>query len=357
MIIVFKNWFHRYFTDPQAIILAVLLIIGFAIILNLGGMLAPVLAAIVIAYLLEGLVRFFQHYGFPRMLAVILVFLVFMVSLLFILFGLLPLLSHQLTQLIEQIPEMVSHGQQLLLLLPDKYPDIINIGQVRAIMDSMRVALGELGQSAVVISLASLQGVMMLLVYLFLVPFLVFFFLKDKVIILGYLGSLLPKERQIVSEVWKQMNTQIASYVRGKLLEVLIVWVACYVAFAFMGLHYASLLSFLVGLSVIIPYMGAAAVTVPVILIGYFQWGWTSEYLWMLTVYGVIQAVDGNIIVPIMFSEVVNLHPVAIMVAVLFFGGIWGFWGVFFAIPLATLVQVVISCWPRTPVSLALEDS
>ena len=64
---------------------------------------------------------------------------------------------------------------------------------------------------------------------------------------------------------------------------------------------------------------------------------------------------DGNVLVPILFSEAVNLHPVAIITAVLFFGGIWGFWGVFFAIPLATLVHAVINAWPRqgTPTGAA----
>jgi putative permease len=63
--------------------------------------------------------------------------------------------------------------------------------------------------------------------------------------------------------------------------------------------------------------------------------------------YLVIQALDGNVLVPLLFSEVVNLHPVAIIVAILVFGGLWGFWGVFFAIPLATLVNAVITAWPR----------
>jgi putative permease len=57
--------------------------------------------------------------------------------------------------------------------------------------------------------------------------------------------------------------------------------------------------------------------------------------------------VDAVVLIPLLFSEVVNLHPVAIIVAILFFGGLWGFWGVFFAIPLATLVKAVLNAWPR----------
>ena len=67
----------------------------------------------------------------------------------------------------------------------------------------------------------------------------------------------------------------------------------------------------------------------------------------MIIAYAVIQALDGNLLVPLLFSEVVNLHPVAIILAILFFGGLWGFWGIFFAIPLATFVKAVLNAWPR----------
>ena len=349
MIIVLRGWFQRYFTDPQAVILAALLIIGFTIIVTLGKILAPVLAAIVVAYLLEGVVRPLERIRLPRIAAVLFVVLVFMVSLLFLLFGLLPLLSRQLSQLFQQIPDMIARGQQLLLLLPEKYPEIISATQIKALIDSMRMILGDLGQNVISFSWASIQGIFLFLLYFFLVPFLVFFFLKDKVLILEYVSSLLPEERRLATTIWEEMNGQIGNYVRGKLLEVVLVWFFTYLAFAALDLHYAPLLSFLVGLSVIIPYVGAVLVTVPVVIIGYFQWGWETDFFWMMVVYGIIQIVDGNIIVPLMFSEAVNLHPLAIMIAVLFFGGIWGFWGIFFAIPLATLVRVVITAWPRTP--------
>ena len=82
-------------------------------------------------------------------------------------------------------------------------------------------------------------------------------------------------------------------------------------------------------------------------MIAFFQWGWGSEFAYLIIAYGIIQALDGNVVVPLLFSEAVNLHPVAIIVAVLLFGGLWGFWGVFFAIPLATLVKAVLHAWPK----------
>jgi putative permease len=150
-----------------------------------------------------------------------------------------------------------------------------------------------------------------------------------------------------MQQIWHEMNLQTANYVRGKALEIVIVGVVSYVSFLVLGLDYAALLALLVGLSVLIPYIGAAVVTIPVLVVGYFQWGLGSEFMWLAIVYGVIQFLDGNVLVPLLFSEAVNLHPLIIILAVLVFGGLWGFWGVFFAIPLATLVKAMYNAWPR----------
>ena len=187
------------------------------------------------------------------------------------------------------------------------------------------------------------------MIYLVLMPLLVFFFLKDKKIITEWFASFLPEDRGFAKQVWNDVDRQIANYVRGKFWEIIIVWFVSFIAFTILGLQYAMLLAVLVGLSVIIPYIGAAVVTIPVLLIGWFQWGWGSDFIWLMFIYAVIQALDGNLLVPLLFSEVVNLHPVAIIVAVLFFGGLFGIWGVFFAIPLATQVQAIMVAWPRAP--------
>jgi len=344
---VISRWFHKYFSDPQAIILVVLLLVGFTVVIYMGQMLAPLLISVVVAYLLEGLVGLLTKLGARRIYAVVTVFIMFLALVLFMLLGLLPLLSKQVTQLIQELPNMITHGQNSLLQLPDKY-SFISEAQVSDIVKGIRSAVGSLGQHVVSWSLASITGLIILGVYVVLVPVLVFFFLKDKDQLVKWVTGLLPKDRQAAIEVWDEMSLQIGNYVRGKFVEVLIVWVATFVVFAVMEMQFAMLLSLLVGLSVIVPYIGAIAVTIPIILVAYFQWGWGSDFAYLLFAYTVIQVIDGNVLVPLLFSEAVNLHPVAIIAAVLVFGGLWGFWGVFFAIPLATLVKAVIHAWPRT---------
>jgi putative permease len=353
---IVRIWFRRVVSDPQIVILVLLLIALFAVVMTMGDMLAPVLASMVIAYLLEGLVQIFQRWGVSRLFAVILVFLVFLPLLLFGIFGLIPRLTYQVTQLFQQLPTMVAKGQEALLALPERYPSLITEQQVKDLMYVLRSELTSLGQHVVSLSLASVLGLIALVVYVILVPVLVFFILKDKDSILAWFNNHLPRERGLAYEVWHDVDRQIGNYVRGKAWEIFIVGSVAYATFTLMGLQYAVLLATMVGLSVIIPYIGAAVVTLPIAVIAYFQWGLGSDFLWVMVAYGVIQALDGNVLVPLLFSEVVNLHPIAIIVAVLVFGGIWGFWGVFFAIPLATLVQAVLKAWPRKTDTLETDE-
>ncbi len=342
------DWFHRHFSDPQIMVLAIIVITIAGIVLLLGQMLVPVLASIVIAYLLEGFVLALERRQWPRVGAVVVVFLLFLIFVASVLVGILPLVYQQIFDLVQQLPQMLAQGQQALMTLPESYPDLVSAAQLDAALATLRREVVSYAQMLVSVSLSSLVGVITLAVYLFLIPLLVFFFLKDKDLILGWFGSYMPRHLAIAGTVWRDVNNQLSNYVRGKFWEIVIVWAVSFVTFSAFGLNYAMLLAMLVGFSVIIPYVGATVVTVPVVLIAGFQWGWGAQFLWLTVAYLVIQALDGNVLVPVLFSEVVDLHPVAIIVAILVFGGIWGFWGVFFAIPLATVVQAILSAWPRS---------
>lgn len=350
---IVSDWFQRLFNDPQAVILTVVLVLVTSVILVMGRDLAPVLASMVIAYLLEGVVQLLQHRArSPRLLAVVMVFVSFIAFVLFLLLGLLPVTSLQLTQLVQQFPNMLVKGQNLLLSLPALYPEFVTEAQILEVINALKAEIATWGQKALSWSLAAGMGFITITVYLVLVPLLVFFFLKDKELLLDWLRGFLPRDHSLAQQVWGEVDRQMGNYVRGKFLEILVVWVATYVAFATMSLQFAMLLALMVGLSVIVPYIGAVVVTVPVALVAFFQWGWSSEFLWLLGIYLVVQGLDGYLLVPLLFSEVVDLHPIAIMTAVLVFGGLWGFWGVFFAIPLATVVQSILKAWPRPAMSL-----
>ncbi|MHC8385980.1 AI-2E family transporter [Pseudomonas sp. Hz4] len=344
---VLRDWIQRYFSDEEAVVLAVLLFLAFTAVLTLGGMLAPVLAGMVLAYLMQGLVVTLERLRMPGGVAVGLVFALFMGVLLVFIIVVVPLLWHQLITLFNELPGMLAKWQSLLLLLPERYPHLVSDEQVLQAIEVARGEIGKFGQWALTFSLSSLPLLVNIMIYLVLVPILVFFFLKDREMIGQWVRGYLPRERALITRVAQEMNRQIANYIRGKVIEIFICGGVTYIAFVALGLNYAALLALLVGVSVVVPYVGAVVVTVPVLLIALFQWGWSDQFIYLMAVYGIIQTLDGNVLVPLLFSEAVNLHPVAIICAVLLFGGLWGFWGVFFAIPLATLFKAVLDAWPR----------
>ena len=339
---------RRILPNSQAVLLTLILIISFALIYSLSNILMPVFASVVLAYLLEGLVAKAESFGVPRLAAVYLVFSIFMACLGFLFFYLLPIVSQQAIEFIQQVPAMVYRFQMSIMQLPKLYPKVISESRMKEVMIVLQREVLTYVQSMLSISAASVISVVSALIYLFLVPMMVFFFLKDKTLLIDWFLQFIPRERYLTVRVWKEVDMQIGNYVRGKFAEVLFLWVVSLITFRVLNLNYAMLLAVFMGLQVIIPYIGATLVTFPVLGVAYFEWGWDSdEFLYTAIAYAVIQTIDGVLLVPILFSEAVNLHAIAIIVAILFFGGLWGFWGVFFAIPLATVVKAVLSAWPR----------
>ncbi|MCK9397280.1 MAG: AI-2E family transporter [Methylobacter sp.] len=343
-----RDSFKRFLPNSQAVALAIILIVSFVLIYSLSGLLMPVFVSIVLAYLLEGVVGKAESMKMPRSPAVYLVFSVFMACLIFLLFYLIPIVSQQAVELVQHIPEILNRAQIGIMRLPERYPQLVSESKIQQIMFAVQRELLTYGQNMLSISAASVVGLVSVMIYLFLVPMMVFFFLKDKQMLVAWFLQFMPRNRHLTVRVWEEVDVQIGNYVRGKFAEVFILWTVSYATYAAMGLNYAMLLAVLMGLQVIIPYIGATLVTFPVLGVAYFQWGFGGdEFMYIVIAYSIIQMLDGVILVPVLFSEAVNLHAIAIIIAILFFGGLWGFWGVFLAIPLATVVKAVLTAWPR----------
>ncbi len=337
----------KLFLNRQFTVMIFFLALLTLVILYTGKILAPFFAAIIIAYLLEGIITRITRTGIlSRFFVTNIVFILFLLFVTAILLWAVPEIGRQAKQAAANIPVYINAGQELILRLPEKYPDLVSKDQAADIIGQISRELTGVAQG--VLSggvIKPLVWTLTFLIYLILVPVMVYFMLKDKNIIISYLKKYLPFDNPFLKSVWADVDMQIGNYIRGKFTEIMVIWFASYIAFVFMGLDYAMLLSFMVGLSVLIPYIGATVVTVPVLIVAFVQWGLGGQFYILAITYFVIQILDGNVLVPLIFSEAVSIHPIAIIVAVLVFGGIWGFWGVFFAIPLATVVNAILNAW------------
>jgi len=340
------DWLQQQLSNPQVISLLLVLLLFWALVTFLPGTFMPVFAAVVVAYLLEGPTGTLERI-MPRWLASLIIWSIFVAVALAGLFTILPLLTRQITQLITEIPTVIRALQNWMMTLPEQYPNIFSAQQLQEFADGLNINFSRLSDEVLARSYMVGTGITLAMIYGVLVPLMVLFLLKDKTRILRWMRTFLPRDISLIQNVWSEVDQQIANYVRGKAVEIAIVWAVTYLVFAILGLNYAALLGAITGFSVLIPYVGAILVTFPVAAVAYSQFGIGPEFAWVVIAYGVIQALDGNVLVPVIFSETNDLHPVAIIVAVMFFGTLYGFWGVFFAIPLATLVASVLKAWPR----------
>ena len=344
---IIGGWLNRYFSQEDAVYLVVALSLVLVLLYTLGGALAPVLTGLVIAFLLEGMVSRLQSLRMPRIVAVNISVLLFVSTVMAVVFLVVPLLWQQLQSLGRLVPTLVTRLQEGLINLAERFPEYVTEAQVAAIVEQGARELGIVSGTILESAFSQVFSVFGLLIYLVLVPISVFFLLKDKDALMLWAVSILPKKRPLLDSVGKEMNAQLGNYVRGKVLEILIVGAVTFLTFVLFGLNYAALLAVIVGVSVLIPFVGAAIVTLPVFAVAVLQFGWSLDLGWIMLAYLFIQFLDGNVLVPLLFSEAVDLHPITIIIAVLAFGGIGGIWGVFFAIPLATLIKAIYSAWPN----------
>jgi len=340
------NIFRRIFSNEETIVFSLIILLTLIIFSLFIGVLTPFIISIIAAYLLVGLQKKIVTYNVPDNLATIFAFSIFIIIGAAMFVWLIPLLYVQLQSFVLDIPRLFNEFLNFISTIPATFPDLVNSDQISVFFQAVSSELTSITQNIVKSSISGIQSTITVLLYIILFPILVYFFLFDRRNIIEGVLKIIPGDRAMLSQVWSEMDVQLSNYVRGKVLEIFIVGIAAAILFASFGLNYGALLAVLVGLSVLIPYVGAFSITIPIVIIGLLQFGLGSQFYLLIGLYLLLQFLDGNLLVPIIFSEAVKLHPIIIILAVFIFGSMFGFWGVFFSIPLATFIKAVWNAWP-----------
>tara|TARA_B000000475_G_scaffold271851_1_gene270805 strand:- start:88 stop:1137 length:1050 start_codon:yes stop_codon:yes gene_type:complete len=341
-----SNIFKRIFSNEETIIFSLIILTTLIIFSFFIEVLTPFIISIIVAYLLVGLQKKIESYNISESLANVLAFSIFIVVGAAMFTWLIPLLYVQLQLFVMDIPRLFSDFMNFVSTIPATFPDLVNSDQISVFFQAVSSELTSITQNLVKSSISGIQSTITVLLYIILFPILVYFFMFDRKNIIEGCLKIIPGNRAMLSQVWSEMDVQLSNYVRGKVLEIFIVGVAAAILFASFGLNYGALLAVLVGLSVLIPFVGAFSVTIPIVIIGLLQFGLGTQFYLLVGLYLLLQFIDGNLLVPIIFSEAVKLHPIIIILAVFLFGSMFGFWGVFFSIPLATFIKAVWNAWP-----------
>lgn len=327
------------FKKNKELVSLILFLLAVIIIIK-SSFFLPIIISIIITYFLYNIKKMLMKIGCSNYISFITTYSLFITLFLLILIILLPLIFKQLANLFNDLPIIL---QKVKILTYKKYPSILSPEQTNVIFSNITTYVQSIGKTVISASIISITLIIKWILYIFIIPVFVFFLLKDHNKILEWFDKIMPQKMNFWKTIWLAINKQIENYVRGKLIEIIIIALANYILFKIYKIQYADLLALMVGLSVIIPYIGAIIVSIPIVLISLVQFGISNDFLYITFIYTIIQLFDGNILVPLLFSEAVNLHPISIIIAIIIFGSTLNIYGVFFAIPLAIVFKAIIN--------------
>lgn len=382
MISLFKNWYRRNFSAPGTVEFALVLIAIFVIVYFFMWLVGPLVVALCLAYVLDWGVKWCERrFRIGRTCASTAVMMIFIGVCVGIMLFVAPRVVKQGADFYDAV---VIYSQDTLQQssleesdvaelednalsgsafdaavarklytfvepLPDPLPSMLSTENLQNFSRNVRTTL--MSNTAQILKtqvMPSVVNAMSWIVNIVIVPIFMFLMLVNKYTLQRRLVRyLLPSERSLMWTFWPKLNAQMHSYVNGSLLHIVLSGVANCLLFWCFGLKYTVLLGVAMGFSVVIPYVGAVIVGVPVLVFAMLQYGFDWLLLWFVVAWLVLQMVDSYVITPLLFSKTMNLDAFSILCAILIFGTLWGFWGVVFSIPLARFIDTLISQWPR----------
>lgn len=347
---IFSKMYCKKFFDPKIISLFAFLSVFFCISLFFYDVLIFLFISILLSYILNWPVQKLIKLKFNTILSISVVLFIFVSINFIIILVIFPVVWKQGINLVSDLPYMVITFNKYAKDLPKKYPYLVDAGIIDIVTDHLKNNLSKFGESVFKYSVYYIISIFNLFIYLILMPFVVFFLLKDKNKIIDKIKCYFFYKNLLIRNIFLEINNQISNYVKGKFIEMIIICFFSYVAFVFLKLKYSLFMSLFVGFFVLIPYIGALVTTIALIFLGIFQWGIGSNFWNLMLINLILQFIDGILLSPILFSEAIKLHPLIIFLSVVVFGKIWNFWGVFFAIPLAILIKAIINALPKNDI-------
>jgi len=195
---------------------------------------------------------------------------------------------------------------------------------------------------------------------IFILPILLLFFLLDYELVNDSIRSIVPtKYEKGTSELGSRLNQTVGAYVRGQLFLMIAIGTVATIIYKLIGLKYFFVFGIIVGVTNIIPYFGAIIAMIPVVIyavITYDQPGGVNPLI-VVAVNVVLQFIEGNIFQPIIMGRQLSIHPLIIIVSILFFGSLFGTLGVIFASPIAATIRVLIQFYQEKKELLNITES
>ena len=354
------SWFFRWFLDNKAItVFLVTLLLGLNIFILskisfiflpvldfLGVVMLPVILSGLLYYLLNPIVDWMEKHKINRVLAISIVFVIIG---LFIIWGLavaIPNLQRQVLNFARNVPTYLEDADKVINdLVTKRLPDDFRpqLEQVLSNVSSEATMwASKISSQAVNWVSAFISSVSQVIVAVIIVPFMLFYLLRDGKGLRDYLTKFIPnKLKEPVGQVLSDVNKQLSNYVRGQVTVAIIVAIMFIIFFKIIGLRYAVTLGITAGILNLVPYLGSFLAMLPALVLGLIAG--PVMLLKVIIVFIVEQTIEGRFVSPLILGSQLNIHPINVLFVLLTSGSMFGIWGVLLGIPVYASAKVVIS--------------
>ena len=354
------SWFFKWFLDNKAVtVFLVTLLLGLNIFILskisflfipvidfLSVVMLPVILSGLLFYLLNPLVDLMEKYKINRVLAISIIFVIIAFLLIIGLAVAIPNLQRQLIIFAKNVPSYIEDADRVIDdLVTKRLPDDFRpqLEQVLAQFSTQATAwASNISSKAVNWVSAIISGTSQVIVALIIMPFMLFYLLRDGKGLRDYITQFLPnKLREPVGKVLSDVNQQLANYVRGQITVAVIVAIMFIIFFKIIGLRYAVALGVTAGVLNLVPYLGSFLAMLPALVLGLIAG--PVMLLKVIIVFIVEQTIEGRFVSPLILGSQLNIHPITILFVLLTSGSMFGIWGVLLGIPIYASAKVVIS--------------
>jgi len=354
------SWFFRWFLDNKAItVFLVCLLIGLnllvlskisfiftPIIEFISVIMLPVILAGLLYYLLNPLVDMMEKRKINRLVAITIVFVLITVLLIWGLAVVIPNLQAQIVSFFRNMPSYLKQSKKIIDDLLDSRLSEEFRPQIEQVTENISSQLTTWASnfSARAVNWAShfVSAASQVIVAVIIMPFILFYLLRDGKNLKGYITQFLPKKlREPAGQVLSDVNSQLANYVRGQITVAIIVAFMFMILFKIIGLRYGVTLAVVAGVLNLVPYLGSFLAMLPALVLGLIAG--PVMLLKVIIVFIVEQTIEGRFVSPLILGSQLSIHPITILFVLLTSGSMFGIWGVLLGIPVYASAKVVIT--------------